>query len=248
MSEKDTYLYLQQHDKQSKHNESNKDIERDIDTLELDTLELDTLEQDTSELIEIEDSYKILNDEDLKSILESAKTTKDNILKYLFNCVKFGKSEEFRRYIKKQKDKGYTDTEINKIINTSYKNTYILHYACKKGRDKIVTFLLFLSAKCFTADNIGLFPQHYAAQSNNPELIDILCVFGIDLNMRDRYGNTPLHYAVVTNSCNSAKILMKYRVNPHIKNNKGQKAIEITNKNNTYGLLLKYMKKFDNIL
>lgn len=178
----------------------------------------------SDELIEIRNDRKILDENDVNSILSITVTLADR-LKTLFECIRGGRSRDFRKTICLMDDQQRTET-----INTMCDGTYLLHEACRTGQDEIAIFLLFSDANCFIADRREMYPQHYAAQSNKPVLIDILCVFGVDINTVDSNNNTPLHYAAMSDQPNAPKILKileEYHADPRIKNSKNKTPIDL---------------------
>jgi len=195
----------------------------------------------SDELIEIRTDRKILDENDVNSILSIIITPADR-LKTLFECVRDGRPRDFRKTISLMADQQRTDT-----INTMRDGTYLLHEACRTGQDEIAIFLLFSDANCFIADRRENYPQHYAAQSNKPVLIDILCVFGVDINLTDSDNNTPLHYAAMSNQPNAPKILKileEYHADPRIKNSKNKTPIDLCEHNKMRKMLEAYASTY----
>ena len=178
---------------------------------------------DQDELIEIDrflyDSRKmILSDADLLDIIHSGDgfLTEEARLSRLFNYIRTDRPHDFRKTLSDDKS----------IINQMFRETYLLHEACRRGAIDIVTFLLFSDAECHISDLNGMYPQHCAAQSQSPILIDILSVFGHDLNIQDSHGNTPLHYAALNSDKSIVHMLINYKVKI-LKNNEGLTPIDI---------------------
>lgn len=187
-------------------------------------IDMELYNKDTRNLLILErDLYDIMNTDNKKNDINTA-----------FRYIKNNKLSELKKLLLKNKN----------IINMKYKNTYLIHEACRLGQTEIASLLLFMSSKCNIIDGNGKMAQHYAINSEETLLIDILAIFGNGMNVKDNEGNTPLHYATKKNSIKMIKTLMIYKANPHIKNNNNKKPIHFTNNNNIRNMLISYEKEY----
>lgn len=172
-----------------------------------------------------------LSDQDLKSILKNQKIVNipDNkILNTAINYIDTNNLSKLRKLL---------EANVN-IINKKINGTYLLHYACKKGRHEIISHILFNNGNSKIRDDNGLYPQHYGVISGKSIIIDILMVFGNNINVVDKDKNSCLHHAVQLNSKSMVKTLLDYQINHNLQNCNGKKAINLIDITSEYYDLL----------
>lgn len=176
-----------------------------------------------------------LSEEDLKSILKNRKSENISYTKLLntgINYINTNNLNKFRKLIENNPH----------IVNEKVDGTYLLHYACKKGRHEIVSHILFNNGNSKIKDDSGFYPQHYGVMSGKSIIIDILMVFGNNINVIDKNKNSCLHHSVLLESKSMVKTLLGYEIDHNIKNKKNQKAIDlIDSESEYYDLLINLM-------
>lgn len=77
-----------------------------------------------------------------------------------------------------------------------------------------------------------------AAKKNSLRVAEYLLDEGIDEDSEDRNGETPLMYAVREGNIDMAKLLLKNGANKKIKNDKGERLLEVAKSNEMREFLL----------
>jgi ankyrin repeat protein len=105
--------------------------------------------------------------------------------------------------------------------------------AVRYGRTDIIKKLVEAGAKTDLQDSDGHGLLHLAAQQGAEETAALLLEKGHGIDQRDRqHGYTPLHWAVYYNRMQMVEFLLERGADPHIKNNRGQAALQLARDRN----------------
>lgn len=108
-----------------------------------------------------------------------------------------------------------------------------LMYAVRYGHTAIVKKLLDAGAKTDLHDSDGQGLLHRGAMQGSEEIATLLLEKGLDIDQRDRqHGYTPLQWAVYYNRTQMVEFLLEYGADAHIKNNRGQNALQLARDRN----------------
>ncbi|ORX40351.1 ankyrin [Piromyces finnis] len=90
----------------------------------------------------------------------------------------------------------YNIEELKFEINNKDKDGYtFLHYACKKGCENIVKYLIDRGANVNATDMNNWTPLHYACEKGYENIVKYLIDKGADINIQNKDRCTPLHFA-----------------------------------------------------
>lgn len=118
-------------------------------------------------------------------------------------------------------------------LNINYKsfdNWTPIHFAALHGNNFALEMLL-ESPEIYvnSLTNFKLSALHVATKNNKADSVSLLLRAGVDCNIQDEDGNTALHYAAELGHKEIVTMLLNAeKVNPHIRNNKGAVAKEMT--------------------
>ncbi len=136
--------------------------------------------------------------------------------------------------------------DIN-LKDENYKTA--LHYAASQDHMVMVEYLIENGAIIDAVDDTGETPLFNAVYKGLSKIIEYFIKKGSDVNIRNIYGQTPLHVAV-RGSMNGVSLLLKYGANDNIKDNAGDKPIDIAKhcyRDYDYIELLKKYRRINNI-
>jgi len=103
-----------------------------------------------------------------------------------------------------------------------------LHLAIAKQHTEFVIWLLGRGVLADPGNENGVRPVHFAAEAGLTDILGRLGDAGANLEAIDNSGNTPLHYAAMTGRAQAVRWLLEKKVSPEIKNQEGQRAIDLT--------------------
>lgn len=105
--------------------------------------------------------------------------------------------------------------------------------AVRYGRTDIIKKLIEAGAKTDLQDSDGHGLLHLAAQQGAEETARLLLEKGLEIDERDRqHGYTPLQWAVYYNRMQMVEFLLEQGADAHIKNNRGQTALQLARDRN----------------
>ena len=121
-------------------------------------------------------------------------------------------------------------TKQPELVNTQNEDGGTpLHIAAANNNLKLLKLLLQYGAEVESSDINGKTALHIAACNDSIACEEWLLTHHIQLlNTQDKDGHTPLHFAAANNDLQSLKLFLKYRADVKIRDNDGNRALQLT--------------------
>jgi len=99
-----------------------------------------------------------------------------------------------------------------------------LHYACARGSEPVVQYLLQSKAPTTAGDPLGATPLHWACRYGNAAAVRLLLEADRQVDSRDAAGYTPLHVAAEEGFVEGTRRLLQARADPRIQGGEQSKT------------------------